>query len=110
AHHHELVLEGGVAAFQDADDVFGVALFSVDGHVDVELFDGIESERIQLGVGAGIVKDLRAVDALALEERVGEFQAGGHGRHGGTGRRLDELNGREGRAVKSGAATTSAAG
>ena len=74
AHHHELVFQYRVAAFQNSDHVFGVAWLAVDRQVDGELLDGIELEGIQPGVGLGGAERLRAGHLLALEERVGELQ------------------------------------
>ena len=45
------VLQYGVAAFENADHVFGVIRFTLDGHFQAEFLGGVQLEGILFGVG-----------------------------------------------------------
>jgi len=91
AHDDVLVLQDGVAAFEDPDDIFAVAGFAMDREMDIQFLSFIERKGIELGVGAGAVEDLRARELLTLEQGVGEFQTGRNGWRAGTCARGLEL-------------------
>ena len=110
AHDDVFILEHGIAAFQNADHVFGMPLLAMHREVDRQLLGGIELERIELGVVVRRAERLRSRDLLALEQRIGESHSDGHVGRCRAGRRWTEFRRGIRRSVQSSATAAASAG